>query len=1424
MVSQHIINIVLKAEDQVSQVTQKVENTFNKLGGTAKTGMDQASKASEQFSQKVKNTAPNVDNVSNKIKTMGTTGSSSFNQLATAEGNLAQKMNTVTPAIQSAQSSITQFGSSGMQAFQSMSSAEQQAAIQLSSLGTTASTVTSSISSNIRTKISTAWDGVKTKASTVADSIKSKFSSALSSVKSKVSSIGSSFSGLGGVISSALGTIGMTGVSQLTVGLAMTREQMTSLTQATMGSKSAADDFVNTMDQMTNNSLVSLNDLGKAMNTIKMSTGMSNSEMKSFATTVNDVGQRAILMGYSGDEAMTIMQAAGRGLNGEFDILKSNFGITKETLTNLGWSGAADDVAGYQAALDKALAAGGSMDEMMNTTTGLIKQVEKGFTSAGRQIGEMFIPYIRMALQWMVNMKGQCPQLYSVLIGIAGAISLFATIAPSLSPILTAFSSISSAGRKLLTFFGVLKAKEDAVTLSTIKNTLATKLNAVQKGLSTTANSLYGASLSGLSMKQKLVTAATWLWNAALSANPILIVVLAIAALVVAIYEVGKAFGWWSNVSEMLQSIWSGIQRVWNAFINHPDVQATIQVLTDVWNGFVSVLGQVWNAIVQLWPELGNTGQVDAVSVVIQVLGTLFSGLLLPIKALVTGCQSLYTILMTVGTFIQGVFAPAWQLISAVLQFIGGYVLQIISVFQQFLSGQITLPQMLTQIWTIIQQMFTTILTLIISRVVSWASQLYSNAVSAGSRFLQGVITYIRQLPGRVYSYLSSVVSRIVSAGARWVSSARSKASAMVSGVVNWVKQLPGKVYTEFMNIGSRILSAGSDLVNKAKQIGKNIVNGLLNAMGIHSPGIIQESVVTEFENMVVRVKNQADDASVAADKIGSEMVSSFKNVELENALDFNLLNPIDEYSQEQQMQTALDFEITKPVMESPEPVVGDVSADSTGYQEGMVSAEESTLENNQMITDSYGLLSQNMQLSLANMLLSNQTTYGQMQLNEQTSMNQMSAHVLSSMNSILASTKTGLGQTTNTTKSNLLNMQNSTTQTTQKMVSAWNTMKTSIVNAANKIKTQSTNHFNKLSSTIGSFYRKLRNPSGWGAGPVSGGRRGHASPKNRMSRISSSIARTVNAPSTVSVSQVKANPCFNEACIEYLKPQGANVSMEDLIRGGCINCVTGVDFIDTNKGAGGWDVSPQNNAYIKKISREWDMKGPIVAGKYQTGISFKVKEFENGEPTIDFASFKSMAEDVFSQCHYEFYYDSEKYGNWVNAFYNGGMNCSDSSDALIWMANACGFSAYKQHGHWGSVGHYWAVVNGQKMDTTGWMNQRTWTPSQSHAGPARRKLSETPSKLFENIERSISNNNSNDEESFEYSTDNILIDGELTVKHEFLNLPDGIDEKEIANMIQDTTNDATWIKKLVNNTIFQKADSKAKLKLERSNSRAIGV
>lgn len=108
--------------------------------------------------------------------------------------------------------------------------------------------------------------------------------------------------------------------------------------------------------------------------------------------------------------------------------------------------------------------------------------------------------------------------------------------------------------------------------------------------------------LRGLNIAQKLsamwtgiVTGATWLWNAAMNANPIGLIVLAIAALV-------GAFIWaWNNVDwfrEGLISAWEWIQGVW---------EAAPEFFSNLWEGIVGFFSAAWDFLKGMfrWTPLG---------------------------------------------------------------------------------------------------------------------------------------------------------------------------------------------------------------------------------------------------------------------------------------------------------------------------------------------------------------------------------------------------------------------------------------------------------------------------------------------------------------------------------------------------------------------------------------------------------------------------------------------------------------------------------------------------------------------------------------------------------------------------------------------------------------------------------------------------
>ena len=119
------------------------------------------------------------------------------------------------------------------------------------------------------------------------------------------------------------------------------------------------------------------------------------------------------------------------------------------------------------------------------------------------------------------------------------------------------------------------------------------------------------------------------------------------AAIVALIYEIGKAFGWWTDVSSMVDAIWAGIQRLWSAFINHPDVQGFLSALTAAWNWLVPAVTGVINAVLRFF-GVTSSSNFDFVRTLIDALGVAWQALTFPIRTVITVIKLLWTTMKTV--------------------------------------------------------------------------------------------------------------------------------------------------------------------------------------------------------------------------------------------------------------------------------------------------------------------------------------------------------------------------------------------------------------------------------------------------------------------------------------------------------------------------------------------------------------------------------------------------------------------------------------------------------------------------------------------------------------------------------------------------------------------------------------------------------
>ena len=365
-----------------------------------------------------------------------------------------------------------------------------------------------------------------------------------------------------------------------------------------------------------------------------------------------------------------------------------------------------------------------------------------------------------------------------------------------LSPAASAISAIGQVGSVGMSIKGI---KELSTTFNQLKETkygmaAANYVQAASETVLSGATAAYGVVVGVLTGEIGLAEAATMAWNAVLAMNPLVLVAVAAVALAVAVYEVGKAFGWWTDVSTMLDSIWAGVNRLWQAFINNPDVQA---FLTAIGAAFNVVSGAVGNAVgwVSSFFNVSAPGNFDIVRLVIDAVGAAWNAMTLPIRAVITVIRTFLTIQELGRQAAQGFISNVINNIKNLPSRVGSYV------------------------------------TRTTSRIASGARAWATNAGRGAINTVNSVINQVQNLPNKVYNEFIKIGQRIRESVGAAVSAATSFGGDIVSAVLGALHiASPGiiqrKTVGEFEDTVTRIAGTARSAYNAGQSVGQSIVDG----------------------------------------------------------------------------------------------------------------------------------------------------------------------------------------------------------------------------------------------------------------------------------------------------------------------------------------------------------------------------------------------------------------------------------------------------------------------------------------------------------------------------------------------------------------------------------------------------------------------
>ena len=758
-----------------------------------------------------------------------------------------------------------------------------------------------------------------------------------------------------------------------------------------------------------------------------------------------------------------------------------------------------------------------------------------------------------------------------------------------------------------------------------------------------------------------------------------------------------------------LGGVMGGLSWLLDAFLN----TGTIDALTTIWewlnSNIISPLQEAWNqfasdplgylisgvefGIGMLLDALLGSGDTDAFT---SIWNWLNNSIILPLQQAWSQFASdplgyLAGVLIDIGQFLNSLFGDVW---TGIGNWVNNSIIQPMS--QAIQTGLANIPIL----GSILQML----------GLVDGANQTASNkGKTLGDKIGEALKQAIYTIPivGDIIRILDLINGTYGTANSKGKGVGRNIKEGEKSGH----QGTSGNVASEMLDIVNAVAKAAGQAYSAAVKVGQSIWNGINSILQRHSPGFIHDQVKAEFQNDLPSAILGATTAVYDnAALVGQAMVDGVTTSG--DTLQTQVSDALSQTYDIPQLDPAVAQMLQVQGMDS------SANQDALAqYQSDAQYAEQLNYDTSMNTMNTFSTLGTVVDGVFNGMGTSMVTAYTGMNTNQQTLLTGMTTKNQQAYNQMQTQTTTSLN-----------NMRNSTQNVTNQMTNAWVHMKDNIVASANQLKTQSTSHFNQLSGTIGRFYRKLQNPSSWGAGdPDSTPRYTNRGRYNRgvkaVNRVFGKTSGSAGSPSlTSSFGKHGAGA----------PPTGLPESMKlnDLLKMMCPNgsCIGTNQKVNVNEflasfmdGAfGTWrDWSPKHFSKIKNTTNEWDAKSPRIMGWIDTNTNFKVKRFLNGQPNVSFEEFKRMAEALFSAIQYDFYMDSSKCGNWVAALQTGSVNCYDGTNALLALARTCGFSGSMAHGSWNGVPHVWAVINGQKMDTTGWQKRRTWTPSASAGSPS---------------------------------------------------------------------------------------------------------
>ena len=478
---------------------------------------------------------------------------------------------------------------------------------------------------------------------------------------------------------------------------------------------------------------------------------------------------------------------------------------------------APEDIAKVSGAVNNCKDAAKNMaDTMQDNLEGQLTILKSQLQELAISFGDLLMPAVRSivsGLQGMVDVLNAMPD------GVKQVIMIIALLAAVLGPVLIIIGKVISAVGTIMTI---------VPKLAGVINTVKTAFGALNAVMLANPIAIVIAAIAAL------VAAFVYLWNTNEEFRQFWISLWesvketaiqcwqAISAFLSQAWEAiqNTAVSVWNGIRDFFSGLWTGIQTLFTTVVN-----AIAGFLSGAWNAVKGTVVSVWNAISQFFTSVWN-GIRNVTSVVVNGIRSFLQSAWNGIRALIT----------TVMNGIKSVVTAVWNGIR--------------SVITRVMNG---IRSVVSSVWSGIRNT--------ISSIVNGIKNTVSNAFHAmwsGIRStISGIYNTIRDGLGNAVNYITSLAS----AGWRW-------GADIINGIVNGIRSCIGAVANAVTDVANTIRShlhfsvPDEGPLTDFESWMPDFMNGL--AEGIEkSRGMVKAAVNSVAADMVVSPQMAVADGSV---------------------------------------------------------------------------------------------------------------------------------------------------------------------------------------------------------------------------------------------------------------------------------------------------------------------------------------------------------------------------------------------------------------------------------------------------------------------------------------------------------------------------------------------------------------------------------